>query len=458
MTGPALAAPAGAKAASPKATTKAADINKDGYDDLAVGAAGGTIKGHAKAGYVALAFGSKSGVDTKHHRALAQGQGGVPGTPEAGDGFGSSVAVADVNGDGYADVIATAPEENIGDTKNAGSVTIAFGSKSGLSNKAIAFHEPKVSNDQEFGENLAVGDFNHDGRQDVAASDGDEAGGKVWLVYGAKKLASTPTPKMTGFTPPKQGMGTFDIDAADVNGDGTTDLVTVTTLDDPADGGTLAVMPGSKSGLKTKPLGTTETLYEGVQPATVGDINGDGKADVLIDNGHDDAGNPVTYPGSTSGLDTAHQVRWSGPHSSGAPDRLADINGDGHADVVLSDPQADGQKNQAGSITIGKGTKNWLTASGAQQFTLDTKGVAGTAADGDEFGSSVAPADYNGDGLPDLAVGVPGKNNQSGAVSVLYASKNGLTAKGSILFGPSTLGYPTSKAGFGSSLGLVPPR
>ncbi|MGO4754727.1 FG-GAP repeat protein, partial [Streptomyces sp. 2MCAF27] len=169
VTGVALAAPGGgsdaispaaATASSGKAADLSGDVDGDGYDDLAVGAPDAATKGYAKAGYVALTYGTKNGIQVSRHKGLTQASTGVPGTPEAGDRFGSALASGDMDGDGYADLVVGASGEAIGDVKGAGSVTVVFGSATGLSTKAIAFHAPTVTARQGFGGRLALGDYN----------------------------------------------------------------------------------------------------------------------------------------------------------------------------------------------------------------------------------------------------------------------------------------------------------
>ncbi|WP_211124101.1 FG-GAP and VCBS repeat-containing protein [Streptomyces yatensis] len=429
------------------------DFDGDGYADLGVGAPDGTVSGKSKAGYVGVTYGAQSGVDTGRHGTLSQASAGVPGTPEAGDHFGSAVVRGDVDGDGYTDLIVAANYEAIGDAKRAGSVTVVFGSKDGLSGDAIAFHAPKATAYAMFGDTMAVGDYNHDGRDDIAISDGT----KVQIVSGAANLRETATPKMSSVTPPGGGAGIEHLSSGDINGDGFADLVTVAYQDDPADEGTLGVLPGSSGGLKGTSLGEDVALPFASYQAVVGDINGDGKDDVVTDTGFEDGPGDQrlrTYPGTAQGLDTANPVDWKGAAQSGTASQLTDINGDGNDDLVVSDTAAEapGGYNDAGAITVLKGTKDWLTDTGAQTFSLDTEGVPGEMAGNDKFGAAVSAADYNGDGKPDLAIGVPNRTEGAGAVALLYAGADGITAEGSALIGPGDLGSPAADAAFGTEL------
>ncbi|MDW6061798.1 VCBS repeat-containing protein [Streptomyces sp. FXJ1.4098] len=181
-------------AAATAGSGKAADVDGDGYDDLAVGAPDAATKGYAKAGYVALTYGTKNGIQVSRHKGLTQSSTGVPGTPEAGDRFGSALALGDMDGDGYADLVVGASGEAIGDVKGAGSVTVVFGSATGLSTKSIAFHAPTVTARQGFGGRLALGDYNHDGLKDLAVVDGT----KVDVVLGRRTCARRPPRRSPG--------------------------------------------------------------------------------------------------------------------------------------------------------------------------------------------------------------------------------------------------------------------
>ncbi|MGW6016232.1 FG-GAP repeat protein, partial [Streptomyces sp. NPDC055210] len=110
------------------------DVDGDGFGDLVVGSPEGAIAGFTKAGYVSVVYGSEQGVDTDRHKGVTQRTAGVPGTPEAGDRFGSAVAVGDVDGDGYADLATVA---YVDDPADEGTLGVLAGSAQGLSTKLL---------------------------------------------------------------------------------------------------------------------------------------------------------------------------------------------------------------------------------------------------------------------------------------------------------------------------------
>ncbi|MET9406233.1 FG-GAP-like repeat-containing protein [Streptomyces sp. NPDC002935] len=454
VTGAALVVmPAHAAPGSGSPAARAGDLDGDGFGDLAVGSPEGTIAGFAKAGYVSVVYGTAQGVRTSRHKGITQRTAGIPGTPEAGDRFGSAVAVGDVDGDGYADLVIGAGGEAIGSVKGAGSVTVVFGAKGGVSGDAIAFHAPTPTARQAFGNKLAVGDFDHDGRDDIAVA----AGTKVQVVKGAAKLRDTAKPAMKSFTPPGGGAGTGQIAAADVNGDGYTDLATVAYFDDAADEGTLGVLAGSAQGLTGKTLGKTGLPFAGYS-IVAGDVTAHGRDDIVVDTGFSDGPDDFLlrmFPGTAAGLGAG--VAYGGPAQPGRAAVLADLDGDGHADLVTSDTGAtdpDGFNN-AGAVTVVPGSVAGLDAAHARTITLATPGVTGASEGNDLFGAAVAAGDYDADGAADLTVGVPGKYLGTGAVSVIPGSPDGPTGTGSILFNPEDLGHPAVKARFGLALGAT---
>ncbi|WP_143669284.1 VCBS repeat-containing protein, partial [Streptomyces sp. wa1063] len=113
-----------------------ADFNGDGYPDLAFAAPGATVKGFKGAGYVGVAYGSRNGIKDSAKRVFTQASAGVPGTPEAGDAFGGAVASADLDQDGYADLVVGSPGEKIGAAAAGGGVTVLWGGPGGLAGGA----------------------------------------------------------------------------------------------------------------------------------------------------------------------------------------------------------------------------------------------------------------------------------------------------------------------------------
>ncbi|QKV93645.1 VCBS repeat-containing protein [Streptomyces sp. NA02950] len=157
-----------------------ADMDGDGYDDLATGAPGAAVKGHAKAGYVALTFGSASGIKVARHQGLTQSHAGVPGTPEAGDRFGSALAMGDVDGDGHADLATVAYFD---DPADEGTLGVLPGSRSGLSSTPLGRNVGLPF----AGYRAVAGDVNGDGKADLAVgARGKWRGtGAVSMTYGS---------------------------------------------------------------------------------------------------------------------------------------------------------------------------------------------------------------------------------------------------------------------------------
>jgi hypothetical protein len=112
------------------AALAAGDFDCDGDDDLAVGAPGETVRRQNDAGWVGVVRGSSAGLRGAM-TWLSQGR-SLPGTPEAGDLVGSSLAAGDFDGDDCDDLAVGAPGEDIGRRVDAGEVMLISGSRGGL--------------------------------------------------------------------------------------------------------------------------------------------------------------------------------------------------------------------------------------------------------------------------------------------------------------------------------------
>ncbi|MEV0317333.1 FG-GAP repeat protein [Streptomyces sp. NPDC050658] len=175
----------------PTATRDAAtagDVNGDGYDDL--------ITGNSRAGK-----GGSVSVRLGGDRAMAapvtydQDSAGVPGAGEAGDGFGASVALGDVTGDGFPDLAVGAPGETVGTVTGTGSVVL-LKSSAGSFTSGQSWHQetagvPGVAEPGDgFGTSVRLKDINKNGKADLATgATGEDIGttadvGAVWSLRG----------------------------------------------------------------------------------------------------------------------------------------------------------------------------------------------------------------------------------------------------------------------------------
>src|ERR1700754_5168906 len=94
------------------------DFNGDGYGDQVIGAPGGTVSGKKNAGYVAVVYGSPTGLASANRQIISQDSADVQGAAETDDQFGYATAAGDYDGDGYADLMVGAPGEDLGTTRD----------------------------------------------------------------------------------------------------------------------------------------------------------------------------------------------------------------------------------------------------------------------------------------------------------------------------------------------------
>ncbi|GGX31720.1 hypothetical protein GCM10010297_61470 [Streptomyces malachitofuscus] len=423
------------------------DINKDGYRDVVVSAPDATVAGRAKAGAVVIMYGTARGIDTTRRTVLTQNSTGIPGGAEAGDRFGASVVVHDLNADGYSDLVVGAPGEELHGDVGGGMVTVVWGSASGpVKGKTVA--DPWPNDHDAYGRTLAVGTYNsvnpvNDGKLSIAIGANDAG-----VTFMPANLSGQTNTSGTG-TPFNPGHGIVALTALDLpNSDA--DRLIIHGRGDGDDGWGYDGRGDDPRAWLMTPGGQESSDLPAGTSSAVGDLNGNGSPDLVVGNPEDPAQSPGTslggrvtvyydaaHGGSPSSVQTISQDTPGVPGGGEAGDRfgtsvaIGDTDKDGRADLVIGTPGEDGN---TGAVTVVRGTAGLLDTAHARNWTQNSGGVPGGSERGDAFGSSVRLVDTNRDGYADLLVGGPGEDGGAGAVWSLRGSATSLTTAGAVSF------------------------
>jgi hypothetical protein len=350
-----------------------------------------------------------------------------PRTFETGR-YPTAVAIADFNGDGKLDLAVA----NSGDNGD-GAVSILLGKGDGTFR-----HHVDYAGGGPFLSSVAVGDFNGDGKADLAVADaGTQSAATVSVLLGNGD--GTFQPQVTYPT----GGGPLSVAVADLNGDSKQDLVLANYF-----GFTVSVLLGNGDG--TFGPHSDYGTQRGPSAVLVGSFHGPGSADVVATNSNDTVS--VLLGNGTGTFPTRQDFA-----TSLVPWSLAtgDFNGDGKPDIVATafpignvvsvllgngngtfQPHVDyatgrypyavvvGDFNRDGKADLATANEQGASVSillGNGDGTFQPNKDYGTGA----YPVSIAAGDFNGDGNLDLVTANYGPNPEGGTITVLLGDSVG---------------------------------
>jgi hypothetical protein len=322
-----------------------------------------------------------------------------------------SVRAADVNRDGKPDLVVT--NQCVGDCTSGGIVSVLLGNGDGTFQAALTYTTGGVGP-----LSVAVADVNGDGKPDLlVANEGGCGGGNGCVGVLLGNGDGTFQPVVT------YGSGgsyaTFVV-VADINGDGKPDLMVTDLFANPDDeSGLVGVLLGNGDGT-FQPVLTYGSGGDYAYSVVVGDVNGDGKPDLAVANAC--VNNSCPGNGTVDVLlgngDGTFQAAVSYDSGGCNPDSVAgaDVNGDGKLDLVV-------ENMYTGSGCTTNGNVGVLLGNGDGTFQPVL-----TYGSGGDNPISIAVGDVNGDGKPDLLVAnfcANGCNGADGIVGVLLGNGDG---------------------------------
>lgn len=348
---------------------------------------------------------------------------GMPGDPANQDAFGRRLATGDFDGDGYEDMVVGITGDG---PLKSGSVHVFYGSASGFTaadSQLWNQESPGVPGDDEpndlFGRGLGVGDFDADGYDDLAigmpgkAISGVIGCGSVLVLYGTiDGLTSTDLQLWNDLNLPialdfRDGLG-LSLASGHFDDDEYADLamsIPSETVLGATRAGAVVVLYGSLTGLTQVGVQTWHQDVTGVLGAAAND--------------------------EVFGVSLAS----------------GDFDGDTFDDLAIGAVADIVSDVDAGSVNILYGTTIGLGVNRNQLWNQGVPGLPFVPEADDGFGWALAAEDFNGDGVEDLAIGVPfedhGAFTESGAVHVLYgANTTGLSATGTLAIVQGDAGVP----------------
>ncbi len=304
-------------------------------------------------------------------------------TPQASVVTGSrptSIALADVNGDGRPDIVVTDSLYSSGTFHSVG-VLLGNGDGTFQAEQGYGFSNQHLA--------IAVSDIDGDGRPDIVQTSQSGTGQVNVLRGNGNGSFQNPISPAVGQRP-------VGVALADVNGDGRPDVVTANYGSNNVSVLINTSTPGSISFASSTAFGT------GLAPASValGDVNGDGKLDIVTGNNSDGTVSVLIGVGDGSFLPKTDSNTGTSPGStrpSGVA--LTDVNGDGKLDIVAASGVFSGTQGIPSELAALTAQVSVLVNTGSGIFAAPQLFNTNTA-----NGLAVAIADFNGDGKADITV------------------------------------------------------
>ncbi len=411
-----------------RSLASAGDLTGDGIPDLLAGSPGANPSERADAGAVALVSGATGLVVAE-----------VTGTQVGGNLGHSVVSIGDVSGDGIPEFAAGAP--NFRTAAGPVGEVIVFDGGTRVPRYTVVGSNAGGG----FGATLAaIGDVDGDGLQDLVIGSRSvpaTSGGAALVEVRSGSTGAVLSPPFTVTTGPGSAQALTLAVVGDQDGDAKEDIAVCGGVASPGTSATIDVRSPISGGLIRTLSASNQGVWAalGVPLANVGDVDGDGLADLAVGL----SGYITSAPGTVAliSIATGALIRTlSGPAGFGAAvAAVGDWNGDGVTDVGV------------GTIAI----TNTMVNPGVTVFS----GADGSALSGfhgavglSDLGLTLAPCgDLDRDGFPELAVGAPwivlglsgALSPTAGRVVVLSSAGNGV-------------GTPPFGAGCVASNGRVP--